>query len=234
MTINDHQSLLNITVGPQRWLTETDQCFLFPVWQLTAPLVPPGLRIVRCHQSGDSGARFPWLEPDRPPGPCLPVTPWPCDQASSTWYLAMGHRRLLTTWCAHVSLEATIPGHRETSTVDSLEGKQRMFRSQSCLPGLPSPVLSHSVPPSHTNLMLLRSSHCPGWLGPGPWLSLSPVPLCHETLRHLSRCHGCDVWQYALHCDNGCNPPHNVFCCGSTWRLATTTISSAWKPTYKQ
>ena len=31
MTINDHQSLLNITVGPQRGLTETDQCFLFPV-----------------------------------------------------------------------------------------------------------------------------------------------------------------------------------------------------------
>ena len=59
--------------------------------------------------------------------------------------------------------------------------------------------------------------------------SLIVLLLCHEDCRHLSRSHGCDVWQYALQCytHNGCNPAHNVFCCGSTWRLATTTISSA-------
>ena len=90
---------------------------------------------------------------------------------------------------------------------------------------LPSPRLSqHSVLSSHTNLKLLISSQCPRWLSTGLWLSL----LCHEWLRHLSRSHGCDVWQYALQCDNASNPPHNVFCCGSTWDWRRQPFPPLW------
>ena len=178
MTINDHQSLLNITVGPQRCLTETDQCFLFPVWQLTTPQSPwspwwsPHCRMSpeRRHRGQIPliGARLAtW-----PLTACHPLWPGPLVSGDGTQE-APDHRM-----CTRVSRgnKTTIPGHRETSTVDSLEGKQWMFRCQLCLPVLPSPRLSHIVPPSHTNLMLLRSSHCPGWLSAGLWLSLSPVP----------------------------------------------------------
>ena len=143
--------------------------------------------------------------------------------------LVIGDRGLLTTSCAHVSKVNNTWSLRNLNS-RYRRGKQSMFRCQLSLPPLHRPGC-------HTLYLLLTPIWCSSahLIVPDDSAQVCDClllsPLCHEELRHLSRSHGCDVWQYALHCDNGCNPPHNVFCCGSTWRLATTTISSAPKLT---
>ena len=164
MTINDHQSLLNITVTTGDWP-------MFPV--------SPGLRLVGCHQSGDTeipliGARHhlaPWWPPD-----CLAVLNFlqssPSLVPRVTVIGGRDRRSLLTTICAwHTCLNVSAgsnthtasSGHIETSAaVDKRERKpQAVFIVQ--VPVVSSskpPELSHSPPSSHTNLMPLRSSHC--------------------------------------------------------------------------
>ena len=207
-----------------QWTLACVACFLCDI-----PLVSALLDVTRPETLG---SRFPWLEPDRPPGPW-----WPPDCLSSSgnalippahpppplglWVI--GDRALLTTiHYTHVSLNTTILGHRETSAVD--ERKSFTCSDSSCFshrPGCHTVCLfSHQF--DVAQLISLSQMTQLGSVIVSPLSRVAPSSVTQSRMCCVTIC--VTVWQ----CQQSTSQ------CLLLWinlRLATTTISSASKLT---